>query len=172
MTKRAVLPIENDFVRLRLLDPADLSMTLGWRNQDHIRVWFFHSEPLTPEQHQKWFSDYQSRDDDFVFIIEDKGAGDRPVGQIALYHIDWAAGQAEYGRLMIGEAQARGKGLAKIATELVVRLGFEVFNLQEIYLEVFADNTPARAVYRAVGFIDTELVDDRIQKMSIRNPAL
>jgi len=46
-------------------------MTRAWRNQDHIRKWFFHSDPITTEQHLAWWQRYQDRDDDFVFIIEE-----------------------------------------------------------------------------------------------------
>ena len=60
-------------IRLRLLEEQDLPQTLAWRNQDHIRRWFFSSERLTPEQHAGWFARYRQRDDDFVFIIEETG---------------------------------------------------------------------------------------------------
>jgi hypothetical protein len=81
-------------------------MTLAWRNQDHIRTWFFHSDVITPEQHRRWFDAYRGRDDDFVFVIEETEELRRPVGQVALYYIDWEPGTAEYGRLMIGDTDA------------------------------------------------------------------
>ena len=71
MGKRHIPPLEAGRIRLRLLEEQDLPRTLAWRNQDHIRRWFFSSEPLTPEQHAGWFARYQQRDDDFVFIIEE-----------------------------------------------------------------------------------------------------
>ena len=46
-------------------------MTLAWRNQDHIRRWFLTSDLISPEQHRAWFEQYQDRDDDFVFVIEE-----------------------------------------------------------------------------------------------------
>ena len=54
MPKRIIAPLVNGRVRLRLLEEADLPMTLAWRNQDHIRKWFFHSDVITPEQHRRW----------------------------------------------------------------------------------------------------------------------
>jgi diamine N-acetyltransferase len=150
-TKRPLSPIQNETVRLRQLADADLPLTLAWRNQPEIRRWFFHSEELTWEQHRGWFEKYAVRDDDFVFIIEDGHTG-QPIGQVALYHIDWEARRCEYGRLMMGEGAARGKGYAKAATRLVCQLGFETLGLDEIYLEVFEHNAAARAVYTACGF--------------------
>ena len=135
-------------VGLRLLEERDLPRTLAWRNQDHIRRWFFSGERLTAEQHARWFARYRQRDDDFVFIIEEiQGSRQtpsavrqkppaseknlrpgpqgerhttrkrvpgacyyvRPVGQAAIYNIDWLRGTAEFGRLMIGEADAAGR---------------------------------------------------------------
>ena len=137
-------------------------MTLFWRNQDHIRKWFFYSKVITPEQHQNWFEGYQERDDDFVFIIEEIRAGFRPVGQIALYHIDWAALRAEYGRIMIGEADAAGRGLARAASLAVLEIARQQLGLREIYLEVYADNTRAISLYETVGFKTEKLCDNII----------
>ena len=152
MPKRYIAPVVNGPVRLRLLEFADLPMTLAWRNQDHIREWFFHSALITPAQHRTWWERYQVRDDDFVFVIEETETLKRTVGQLALYNIDWVARRAEFGRLMIGDAEARGLGLAGLATSRLVNEAFHVWGLCEVYLEVLPDNVAALAVYRACGF--------------------
>jgi diamine N-acetyltransferase len=167
MKKREIAPVGNGTVRLRLLREEDLPLTLAWRNQDQIRRWFFNSNLIDPDQHAGWFHQYQERDDDFVFIIEEVNAGCRPVGQVALYHIDWSLKMAEYGRLMIGDPTARGKGLACSATNLVLHIGFQVLGLDEVYLEVFADNDQALKVYQRCGF-QPERVHDNIVTMRIR----
>jgi RimJ/RimL family protein N-acetyltransferase len=202
MGKRHLPPIQAGRVRLRLLEEQDLPRTLAWRNQDHIRRWFFFNERLTLEQHTGWFARYQQRDDDFVFIIEETESsrhtpcavrpavlaaghiqkpeasggqhtdhastvpsacysscpamesGDefRPIGQVAIYNIDWDSGTAELGRLMLGEPAAAGRGLAREATNAVVALALERLGLQEIYLEVIPDNVRAIKVYEVCGF--------------------
>ncbi len=140
MGKRHIPPLEAQRIRLRLLAEQDLPQTLAWRNQDDIRRWFFRSERLTPEEHAAWFARYQQRDDDFVFIIEETGGELRPIGQAALYNIDWVNGTAEYGRLMIGEADAAGRGLAREATRAVVALALEQLGLQEVHCDVIPGN--------------------------------
>ncbi len=160
--------IVNQRVRLRLLEDSDLPMTLRWRNQDHIRKWFFHSDAITPEQHQAWFKRYLQQDDDYVFIIEEVAAAFRPVGQVAIYHIDWAIRQAEFGRLMIGEPEAVGKGLAHAATKLLVDTAMDSLGLQEVYLEAFADNVPALAIYTACGFQITGRHDNVLRMSKTR----
>lgn len=208
MEKRHISPQQAPRVRLRLLEEHDLPRTLAWRNQDHVRRWFFFSERLTPEQHAAWFARYRQSDDDFVFIIEEQSsrhtpcaigpaaptAGScqasgalggphaslasgpavpgvilrqdpgacggrrtpaacdgRPIGQAAIYNVDWLKGTAEFGRLMIGEADAAGRGLAQEATEALLALAFEL-GLQEVHLEVLAGNERAIKLYEACGF--------------------
>lgn len=148
--KREFAPIVGERVRLRLLKESDLPLTLRWRNQPHIRKWFIYSDELTPEQHQLWYENYRTRDNDFTFVIEDISGN--PVGQIALYHLDWEAGIAELGRLMIGEPSASGKGLAKAATQVLLEFAFGQLNLKRVVLEVYEDNAPAIAIYEKCGF--------------------
>ncbi len=156
--KRFIPPIAGKRIRLRLLEEADLMMTLAWRNQDHIRSWFIHSDIITPEQHTHWFQQYIGRDDDFVFVIEETQTLKKPIGQISLYRIDWNTSEAEFGRLMIGDEQATGRGLAYEATTLLVEFGFRELGLHHIYLEVFQHNTSAIAVYEKCGFQATESI--------------
>jgi len=152
MPKCHIDPLSNGRVRLRLLEEVDLPMTLAWRNQDHIRRWFMTSAVITPEQHAAWFAAYRDREDDFMFVIEETASLRRPVGQVSLSHVDHAAGRAEFGRLLIGDAEGAGRGLARETTACLVNEALGPWGLDEIYLEVKDDNAPAIAVYRACGF--------------------
>jgi diamine N-acetyltransferase len=152
VAKRTIPPLVGNRVRLRLLEEADLPQTRAWRNQAHIRRWFVNSSVIEPEQHQRWFEAYRDRDDDFVFIIEETQDLRKPIGQVALYRIDWDRGKAEYGRLMIGEADAAGRGLAREATDVLLRFATTTLKIHEIELEVFADNAAAIKIYAACGF--------------------
>jgi len=152
VAKRQIPIIVGERVRLRLLTEADLPMTLAWRNQDHIRRWFLNPDPIVPDEHRAWFDRYAGRDDDFVFVIEERQQLHKPVGQASLYRIDWERRRAEYGRLLIGEADASGLGLAHEATAVLVEYAFERLGLAEIELEVRRDNSPALAIYRSCGF--------------------
>ena len=106
MEKRSIRPLQAGRVRLRLIEEQDLPRTLAWRNQEHIRRWFFASELLAPEEHIAWFARYQNSPRRLHLYYRGSGpaGGVRPIGQVALYNIDWVRGTAEFGRLMIGEA--------------------------------------------------------------------
>lgn len=153
MGKREIAPLVGERVRLRLLEAADLPITLAWRNQDHIRRWFIHSEVIGAEEHRRWYEGYLPRDDDFLFVIEEVRSGGRPVGQASLYNIDRERGRAEFGRLLIGEPTA-ARGLAREAVELLLDYAFSELTLREIVLQVYAANEAAIALYRSCGFRD------------------
>lgn len=152
MPKRTVAAIVGRRVRLRPLAAADLPRTLAWRNQDHVRNWFVHSAQLTWEQHQGWFERYLERDDDFLFVIDETDQLQKPIGQISLYRVDWQAGTAEYGRVLIGEPDAAGRGYASEATALLLEFAFTEWKLARVELEVFADNERALSIYHRCGF--------------------
>ncbi len=160
MAKRQIEPLVNGRIRLRLLEDTDLPLTLGWRNRDENRFWFFSTAEISPDQHRGWFEKYRERDDDFVFVIEETDVFKRPVGQLSLYDIDWTTGRAEFGRLLIGDPEARGLGLAQLATALLVDQALERWGLAEIHLECRSTNVRAIAVCAACGFRAQEPVGD------------
>lgn len=167
--KRPIKNISDEKICLCLLEEQDLPITLQWRNQDQIRRWFFHSDIIPFEQHLKWFHSYQSSDDDYVFIIKDLEANEKPVGQLAIYHIDWENRTAEFGRLMIGELSAHRRGIAYAATRLALRIAFDQLDLNELYLEVFSDNQPALSLYKKIGF-KIQSSQNSIVKMNMFRP--
>jgi len=166
MSKRVIESVEKENLRLRLLQEADLPMTLRWRNQDDIRSWFFHSEVISQQQHLDWFKNYILQGDDYIFIIEEIQNVPRPIGQVSIYHIDWAAQRAEFGRLMIGEQDASGKGHAFKASQMAANIAFFTLGLKEIYLEVLSDNKKAIAIYEKMGFKLSVISGDK-QSMSL-----
>jgi diamine N-acetyltransferase len=169
MPKRDIAPIVNGRIRLRLLQEADLDMTRAWRNQDHIRRWFFTSDPISEAQHRGWFAAYQRRDDDFVFVVEETESLARPVGQAALYRVDWESRRAEFGRLMIGEPAATGLGLGRLATAALTGFALETWGLHEVYLDVLETNTRAIAIYRQCGYVESGRHDGQVHMIRERH---
>jgi RimJ/RimL family protein N-acetyltransferase len=162
MAKRSLSPIVDGPVTLRLLEERDLAMTRAWRNQDEIRKWFLTSGVISEGQHAAWFAQYRDRDDDFVFIIEETATLKKPIGQVSVYAIEWDRGRAKFGRLLIGDADARGRGLAKRAVATLVAHAEHVFGLDELRLEVLAGNEPAIAIYESCGFSLQERHDGQL----------
>jgi RimJ/RimL family protein N-acetyltransferase len=160
MAKRALTPLEGEHARLRLLEETDLRRTLDWRNTPSIRQWFLNSDLLTWEQHHGWFARYLDRENDFIFVIEERIAeGWRPIGQASIYEVDWDQQAGIYGRLMIGEPDAAGRGFAKEATVLSIKMGFDVLGLRRLSCEILETNGPSLAVCQKCGYQITHRKD-------------
>ena len=167
MPKRTIEPLVTERLTLRLLEERDLPATLAWRNRDDIRCWFLNPDKLVWENHLGWFRKYQERDDDFMFVIEENGNVQRPVGQIGLYRVDWEASQAEYGRLMIGEPTGAGRGLAQEATEALLGFAQISLKLRRVYLEVMNHNDRAIKLYQRCGFRQaSETITSKIMEVT------
>lgn len=143
--------IHGSKVRLRPVIFEDIETIRKWRNKDSIRCWFVNDAPISPEQQLKWWDKYSQATDEIMFMIEVLPQ-DLPIGAVALYKIILNH-TAEFGRLMIGEMNERGKGYALEATVLLTDYGFSRFGLNTIDLEVFPNNNQAIKMYERAGFI-------------------
>jgi len=166
--KAALDAIEGGTVRLRLLTAADLPMTLAWRNRDEVRRWFKFSDVLLPAQHREWFDRYAEEDGNYVWIVEESARGE-PVGQVSLYRLDRHKREAEVGRFIAAPGH-EGRGFMKAAILALKRWAFEALSLSRLYLEVFADNLRAIALYERCGFA-TVRSDARYLTMVCKNEA-
>lgn len=141
-----------DRLRLRQLECSDLELVLLWRNDPEIRKWFFNGGTVSWEQHRSWYARYLENETDIAFMAEDVSDLHEPVGVAALYRIDAARRTAEFGRLMIGNARAKGKGFGLEVVNAICGFGFGQAGLEEIYLEVFQNNAAAIKIYEKAGF--------------------
>ena len=131
-----------------------------WRNDPRNTVWFTTQHHFTVEGQQAWLSKVQASGVDYNWIIEDPHA--KAIGTIGLYNIDTTAGQAEIGRILIGEESARGKGYAKAAVVEVMRLA-RAAGLPLVYLFVVETNQAALGLYAGLGFKPAGIQDGVIK---------
>lgn len=72
-------------------------------------------------------------------------------GLAYLRDIDWISRNAAFG-MMVGRRDRHRRGLGRAALRLMLHHGFDVLNLERIYLYVVEYNLPARRLYEAEGF--------------------
>jgi UDP-4-amino-4,6-dideoxy-N-acetyl-beta-L-altrosamine N-acetyltransferase len=135
-------------VTLRPLAEEDAAQVVAWRRLPEVHRQLFADEPPTLEGHRRWFARYQAGIDRQEFVIL---AGGVAVGTVGLSHIDPGQRRAEYG-IVIGEPAARGRGVARAASQLILARAFGPLALSRVFLHVFLDNTPALNLYRRLGF--------------------
>lgn len=150
--------IEKEFKRVKLspLLEQDIELLRLLRNKAHNRKWFICSEEISKATQEKWYTKYKEKKDDYMFSISTIANPHVFIGAVGLYNIDTEKRNAEFGRLLIDSENISERGLGIEATCCAVKIGFEIFNLEDIYLEVLADNKRAISTYKNVGFIETE----------------
>lgn len=163
LRQKSTLVFEQDGMRYRAIGPGDLETIRCWRNEDETRSQFVFTGLLTPQNQADWFERYREDDTDVMFLVEAVAKESEthtpgwshdwiPVGCAALYHIDEDNREAEFGRLMIGHPDYRGKGLGRRITEALTAFGLSRMGLHRVYLEVYQDNPAALKSYMAAGY--------------------
>jgi RimJ/RimL family protein N-acetyltransferase len=129
--------------------PEHTDHVVRWRNHPSNAQWFKSKAQITAEGHLRWLEKTRNDDSDFNWVIQ--APTGELVGAIGLYNVDWEAGGAEYGRVIIGDADHRGKGYGREASKLVVAAAAAA-GLKRVWLEVYPDNRAAMSLYESLGF--------------------
>ena len=100
---------------------------------------------ITRDMQEKWYEGYLRDMDSMVFAIEETQRLKRMVGSLALYNFE--NGEAEIGRLQIGDLEARGHGIGGKSFILAMAVGFKKLGLKRIYASVNRENLAAYKSY-------------------------
>lgn len=111
---------------------------------------------VTWEAHRAYFGRVLADDSQRVFAVM---ADNRHVGNCGLKNLNQRGTDGELW-IYIGEASARGRGIGREATRLLVSMGFSRLGLGKIYLHVADFNLAARNMYRSLGFEEVCLDQD------------
>lgn len=122
-----------------------------WRNDVVVaRTMDYPAGPTTIEERTAWF-ERASRDTTAIrFTIYERGSW-RAIGITNLHDIDLHHGTAEFG-LMIGDADARGRGLGTETTGLMRDYAFDRLGLHNVMLRVYDYNLAGIRAYQKAGF--------------------
>lgn len=154
--------MQGDRVLLRPMEKTDADDVVRMRSAPEVLAQLFSDEPPTRESHLRWFEQMQIQGIRQEFMIVERETG-RSIGTVGLNHIDPNHRRAEFGILM-GDEEARGKGLAFEASRLLLDYAFNKLGLYRLYLHVFPDNEPALHLYRKIGFVQEGLLRQHVFK--------
>lgn len=149
--KHNYIIIENN-IYIRPINEQDLGLIVNWRNKDSVRRCFIDQNVLDINKEKEWFNKYLITENDYIFIIEEHKEFNKPIGMVSIYNINLEKKEGEFGRLLIGLDEAKGKGISKTVVNLICRFAFEKFNIKKVYLEVFKENIIAIKTYKKCGF--------------------
>jgi RimJ/RimL family protein N-acetyltransferase len=106
--------------------------------------------PMTLEQETGWFERAATKEQQPAFTIYERATW-RPVGTTALMDVGFRDRCAEFG-IMIGEPDARGRGLGTETARLMLDYAFAALGLHNVMLRVFEYNLAGRRAYETAGF--------------------
>lgn len=106
--------------------------------------------PWTLDEETQWYEGHLDRSGvvGFTIYVVD---GWRPIGSTALRDIDFRNRTAEFG-ILIGEAEARGRGYGAETTRLMLDYAFTALGLNNVMLRVRSYNLAGRRAYEKAGF--------------------
>jgi len=145
--------IYGERVRLRGVEREDLPRFVAWLNDPEVRENLMMQTPLSQAMEDAWFENMLKRPlEEQPLVIEVRQADSWiPVGDCALFDIDWHVRSAEVG-IFTGEKSLWNQGYGTEAMRLLLRHGFETYNLNRIYLRVYETNPRAVRSYEKAGF--------------------
>ncbi len=105
---------------------------------------------LTMENESEWYEKVVSDRSKIVFSIYDRKK-EILIGNVSLENINHLDRSAELG-IFIGYKKYWGRGYGSEAIELILDFGFNVLNLNSIFLKVYSYNKRAIKSYEKIGF--------------------
>lgn len=151
-------------VTIRPLKEEDAYTSVKWRNDPEVFKYTgnTYAHEITIESELAWIRKVIANPNDYRCAIIVDGVY---VGNIYLTGIEDGGGRYH---IFIGDKSYWGKGVAKMASKLIIEYGFNVLNLETIELEVRKQNKRAFELYKNLGFQIREYNNDWI-KMTINH---
>ena len=149
-TEPPVVNIVGDLVALGPLRRDLLPVYQRWINDfTGVRTLALPPQPMTLEAEAAWY-DGLVTDGTRLFTIYERATW-RPIGNTDLRDVDHRNRSASFG-ILIGEADARGKGYGTEATRLVLDYAFTALGLHNVLLTCYEFNLAGKRAYEKAGF--------------------
>jgi diamine N-acetyltransferase len=146
-------PLRDEAVELRALEREDAALTVAWRNDPEIRDQLLSFRfPVSHVMEMDFVERAIAGDGIQQCVAGIVDLSDRSLcGLVYLRDIDWISRNAAFG-MMIGRRDKQRRGLGRRALRLMLQHGFDVLNLERVYLYVAEYNFAARKLYESSGF--------------------
>ena len=136
-------------MKLRPLCEKDIPLMLEWMKDAELNHFFrFDATKITENSVREFVKEALNDECNLHYAVVD--ASDEYLGTISLKNIDLKNRNAEYAIAL--RSKAIGIGIARFASEEILRIAFSKLNLEKVYLNVLSYNTRAIAFYEKMGF--------------------
>lgn len=147
--------LENEFIRLRALEPEDLDVLYKWEND--TALWEYGSTMMPFSRYilrdyiEHASTDiYQQKQVRFMIVAKDTGEA---MGTIDLFDFDPYHLRAAVGILV--DTAFRGSGVAGQSLQLLAGYAFGFLHLRQLYVHVPVSNEVSLHLFRNAGFAET-----------------
>ncbi len=146
---RPIITVEGDNIALGPIRRDLVPLYQAWINDLSVSR-FLVSRPMSLDEEFAWY-ERVTRNDSMVYFTIYALPDFTPIGGVDLHGIDVRNRTAELG-IMIGEGSARGRGLGTEAVRLICDYGFQVLELNSIWLLTYGWNIAGQKAYAKAGF--------------------
>ena len=135
---------------LRKLELKDTQYILEWMHDVECKnIYLADMNSKTNEDVKQFIKNAAQPGNSVHYAFVDEN--DEYLGTVSLKDIDKKSRTAEFA--IASRKKARGTGITRKATIEILKIGFEEYQLNKIYLNVFSDNERAVRFYEKIGFI-------------------
>lgn len=146
----SIKKVEGDRIFLAPFDSNYSAIYAQWLNKLDPGV-YLSTLPLmiTPDSVKEYHASASAQGDHIfgIWLVEERSL----IGSCGLHHIDTLNRRAEIG-IYIGEDKQQNQGYGKETILLLLDYGFQILNLNSIYLQAYSYNTRAIQCYERCGF--------------------
>lgn len=133
---------------LRSVELKDAEFIADLRSHPQIYRYLSSESEISTAQQQSWLKAYLDSNDGFYFVIEDLNSG-KKTGTISIYNLAENRKKAEFGRYICTNTYN-----AIEAELLLIKFGFEVMGIDEIYCRTAQANEKVWKQHYKFGFTD------------------
>ncbi len=159
------MTLNSNNIRLRALEPEDISILYDWENNTE---YWLDSQTLHPYSKQLLndFLDNASHD---IFeskqlrLVIELNESKESIGFIDLFDLDVKNSRAAVG-ILIGDDCYKNKGFASEAIKLIKQYSFSVLNLNQLYADVIENNKKSKRLFEKNNFIKTMSKKNWVQR--------
>jgi UDP-4-amino-4,6-dideoxy-N-acetyl-beta-L-altrosamine N-acetyltransferase len=157
--------LKSEKIIIRAIEKTDLSTIAAWRSDPDMYDYFYEFLPISTHQQERWYEQQLANRDEINFAVADHEG--KLIGTVSIYHIDRRNRKAEWGRLIIGDKNCKGKGIGKEIERLVIQYAFDHLNLHKLYCEVIVSNDKVIAMHHGFGFQREAIFKDHVFKSGV-----
>jgi UDP-4-amino-4,6-dideoxy-N-acetyl-beta-L-altrosamine N-acetyltransferase len=157
----------NNFVAKNFnnLSEEEKNEVLVWRNHENVRVWMKNSSPISATAHFNFLDNLRNQTDRFYWLVFEEATG-KKLGVIYFTSFDLDLQISELG--IYANPVRPEKGFGTLLSNLALYIGFELGQLNEIYLTVFPHNFVAIKLYEKLGFTHLVTKEEVLLTMSLK----